>query len=234
VGRKQLLDDGIASTIGTNGKVNLVELVQAMQVAATRDIRGAKVLPSMLDVMGLQSNPRISQALTVLSDWEAAGAHRRDLDGDGQYDNSAAVALMDAWWLKSLKAAFGPTLGSAFEAVPNSIDDKPGPGGSSYLEGWYGHLQKDLDSLRGSPVASPFSRAYCGNGSLTACRAALVASLSDAIATLETQFGTDPNTWNADEAGDKIAFSGLDLTGPKPMMWQNRPTFQQVLEFDAP
>lgn len=230
VGRKQLLDDGIADVIG-DGKVNLVELVQAMEDAATRDLRGAKVLPSMLDVIGPQSDSRISQALGILSTWEASGAHRRDLDGDGQYDNSAAVALMDAWWLNSLKAAFGPTLGSAFEAVPNAIDDAPGPGGSAYLEGWYGHLKKDLDRLLGSPVNSWFSRQYCGNGVLAACRAALLASLDASIATLETKFGGDPTTWDANEAGDKIKFSGLDLTGPGPMAWQNRPTFQQVLEF---
>lgn len=232
VGRKQLLDDGLLATLNSGDeKVSMVELVQAMEDAATRDIRGAKVLPSMLAVLGIDSDPQIQNAISLLQSWSNNGAHRRDLDSDGQYDESSAVALMDAWWEPTLEAIFRPALGAAYDRVPTVHDDAPGPGGSSYLEGWYGQVQKDLRSVLGQSPPSPFTHGYCGGGTLSACRTALRASLSTAISALTAEFGASSSTWDADEEGDKIQFSGLDLTGPGPMMWQNRPTFQQVLSF---
>ena len=230
IGRKQLFNDKL-NEVKADGKINMVELVQVMEDGATRDLRGAEVLPYMLDVLGTDSDPRIQGAIDLLRDWSNNGAHRRDLSGDGQYEEQAAVALMDAWWEPTLEAVFRPTLGGAYERMPAIHDDKPGPGGSSYLEGWYGQVQKDLRNILTLGPPAPFSRTYCGQGSFSACRAALRASLSASIATLEADFGSSPSGWEADEDADKIAFSGLDVTGPDPMMWQNRPTFQQVLSF---
>lgn len=231
VGRKQLLEDGMQAALAEDRKVSMVELVQAMEDGTTRDLRGAKVLPYMLDVVGSDSDPQIQQAISFLRSWSNNGAHRRDLTGDGQYDESAAVALMDAWWEPTLEAIFRPALGAAYDRVPAIHDDAPGPGGSAYLEGWYGHVQKDLRSVLLIGPPAPFANNYCGSGSLSACRSALRASLSSAISALSAEFGSSPSGWDADEEGDKIRFSGLDLTGPEPMMWQNRPTFQQVLSF---
>lgn len=231
VGRKQLLEDGVQKALAGDGKVSMVELVQAMEDGATRDLRGAKVLPYMLDVLGSDTDPQVQRAISLLRSWTNNGAHRRDLTGDGQYDESAAVALMDAWWEPTLEAIFRPSLGAAYDRVPTIHDDAPGSGGSSYLEGWYGQVQKDLRSILVLGPPAPFAHSYCGGGSLGVCRSALRVSLSNAISALTAKFGSNPSSWDADEEGDKIKFSGLDLTGPKPMMWQNRPTFQQVLSF---
>jgi hypothetical protein len=73
---------------------------------------------------------------------------------------------------------------------------------------------------------------YCGKGSLKRCRAALVESLDNAVEALETVYGADPATWDADETGDQIDFTPVGLQDQPNMQWQNRPTFQQVLEFD--
>ena len=46
------------------------------------------------------------------------------------------------------------------------IENAPSSSGSSYDEGWYGYVYKDLRTELGLPVDGPYSRRYCGNGSL--------------------------------------------------------------------
>ena len=118
----------------------------------------------------------------MLTAWNAAGAHRRDLDGNGVYDHAAAVALMDRWWVPLTDAVFD-TLGPAVRgAMPLGRHDAPGPVGSAFIAGWYGIVHKDLrGAIAGAPIA-PFSRVYCGNGVLAACRAAVRNSLAAAVA----------------------------------------------------
>lgn len=230
--RSQPLDDRILAAAADDGKVSPVELVQAMADAATVDLRGDKVLPFMLEVIGDPGTARLRRAVDLLAAWHDAGAHRRDLDQDGGYDDAPAVALMDEWWERALAAAFGPELGGAYQAVPHQHDDLPGPVGSAYINGWYGQLQKDLRSVLGLPVSGPFHEQYCGQGGgLPACRAALLASLDQAVAALEDRDGTDPSGWDAGEGADAIQFSPIGVQGQRAMQWQNRPTFQQVLEF---
>ncbi|HXC50972.1 MAG TPA: penicillin acylase family protein [Candidatus Limnocylindrales bacterium] len=227
--RVQLLDDGVRAALAGDGKVSVVELVQAMETAATRDIRGAKILRTMLDALGTPSDSRLAAAASLLDVWERAGSHRRDLDLDGQYENQAAVALMDAWWPHVLSKVFGPALGGAFDDVPLEQNSPADPGGSSYWGGWYGQLDKDLRSVLGRPVAGAFSREYCGGGDAAACRTALTEALDDAVASLESQFSADSSTWDVDEEAEKIQFSPVGLVEVDPIPWQNRPTFQQVM-----
>ena len=180
--------------------------------AATVDLRGDRVLPFMLEVIGDPGGDRLGRAVDLLDEWQQEGAHRRDLDGDGEYEHAAAVALMDEWWDRALEAAFRPALREAFDDVPLARDDPPGPVGSAYITGWYGHLQKDLRSVLGRPVEGPFSRQYCGDGDgPAACRTALLASLDAAMSALEERFGEDPAAWDADEEGDFIRFTALGV-----------------------
>ncbi|MDQ4065203.1 MAG: hypothetical protein M3161_04080, partial [Actinomycetota bacterium] len=66
---------------------------------------------------------------------------------------------------------------------------------------------------------------------LAACRTALAASLEAAIAELEAAFGADPSAWDPTEEDDYIEFAAVGVQGQDPIQWQNRPTFQQVVEF---
>jgi hypothetical protein len=81
-------------------------------------------------------------------------------------------------------------------------------------------------------IRGQYSRIYCGSGSLTACRGALLRSLSDALGVSKTAiYGRD------DCAGDPQAScfdqnrwtSASGISVP-PFPLQNRPTFQQVIE----
>jgi acyl-homoserine lactone acylase PvdQ len=245
VGRMQLLADGVDGALSGDGMVSLVELVKAMGNAATRDVRGVYVLPYILQVIGTPSEPDLADAVSDLSSWVTNGSHRRDLDLDGKYDEAAAVALIDALWEPALQAAFKPALGDAYAAMPAIHDDAAGPGGSAYLEGWYGQLQKDLrDVLLGpSNVPDAFSRMYCGAGVLADCQTAMRAALANALAAVKAAYGNDEANWGVTCASgatacrgnikdaDAIQFSAIGVQEQRPMAWQNRPTFQQVLEF---
>ena len=228
------LDDRIQSAAAGDGKVDLVELVHAMGDAATVDLRGDKVLPLLLEVIGPPATQRLQAATALLQAWHDAGAHRRDQDADGQYEHQGAVALMDAWWARAVEAVFGDVLGDAFDDIPVTIDDAANSvdhNGSSYNDGFYGHVEKDLRALLGKPVDGGFSRGYCGGGVLGACRTALLESFDAAVTQLETDQGTNPATWNADETLDEIRYTSVGVAGIDPIPWQNRPTFQQVLQF---
>jgi acyl-homoserine lactone acylase PvdQ len=222
--RVQPLSDRIAA----DSSITQTELVQYMEDAGTVDLRGDKVVPVIAQLLGPSTgNPNADLGLQVLTAWAAAGAHRRDLDGDGVYDHAAAVALMDRWWVPLTDAVFD-TLGPAVRAaMPLGRHDAPGPVGSAFIAGWYGIVHKDLrGAIAGAPIA-PFSRVYCGDGVLAACRAAVTASLAAAVQSL----GPNPATWDANEVGDHIQFAAAGTASVPDMQWVNRPTFQQVVEY---
>jgi len=231
VQRVQMLDDGIRKYLKRKDKLSLVDLVNIMGDAATTDLRGTRVLPFMLKAVGKPSDPRLQEAVKLLKEWQRSGAHRRDKDMDGSYEHSPAVALMDAWWEPAAQAIFKPTLGDAYDALPMGHHDNPRAQGSAFQSGFYSHINKDLRTILGLRVRGKASRIYCGKGSLKVCRKDLVASLDTAVKALEEEFGADPSTWDADESGDQIDFTPVGLQDQPNMQWQNRPTFQQVLEF---
>jgi hypothetical protein len=150
---------------------------------------------------------------------------------------------MDAWWPKLVEAEFRPTLGDeVFGATKGMLElGGPYPGGEpsapDFADGWYGQVSKDLRDLLaanglGSAPKPPYSRLYCGGGSLETCRQALQNTLSEALAATPQQiYGQgacaenpqaschDMNRW--------VNASGVSVA---PFPFQNRPTFQQVIE----
>jgi hypothetical protein len=81
-------------------------------------------------------------------------------------------------------------------------------------------------------VRGRYSRVYCGNGSPAACRAALLASLADALGVSHTDlYGTgacksDPQA----SCFDKNHWTVASAISLPDFSFQNRPTFQQVVE----
>jgi hypothetical protein len=127
------------------------------------------------------------------------------------------------------------TLGPLVDDVPHAVDDHPRGGiGSAWDDvAWYGYVDKDLRQILGQPVAGPYSRTYCGAGSLTACQDALRASLLGAIERATSARGvTDVGALTYDKSIDDIRSTTAGVVGVRPIDWQNRPTFQQVVQFD--
>ena len=135
------------------------DLVNAMGNAGTQDLRGVEVLPYALRIIGTPSDPTLATAVSELQAWVASGAHRINRahpGAHGNYEQSDAVRIMDAWWPLLVRAEFGRCSGSGLLAQIESqfsINDQPGHGtsgphlGSSWDVGFYGIVQKDLRRL---------------------------------------------------------------------------------------
>ena len=240
--RSQPLDDRIVR--GTRGarRMSLAKLVDAMESAATVDLRGDKVLPWMLRVVGRPGNARLRAGVEELIRWQRSGAHRRDRDGNGRYEYATAIRIMDAWWPRAVRAQFEPTLGArGFATIASMIglDNEPnnhgGHMGSAYQNGWYGFVQRDLRSTLGVRVRGRYSRRYCGRGSLARCRTALRGTLAQAIGTLPSAIYQDDTCADAGRANDQKCFDAISHRAlgavTQPLIdWVNRPTFQQIVE----
>jgi hypothetical protein len=254
--RSQLLERRVRAAIAHGHKVYLPDIVGIMGDAATSDLRGQEVYPWMRRVVGSSvRDPRLSQLLSLLDSWSRAGSHRRDRFGRGYYEDSAAVALMDAWWNRLATAYFAASLGGGVVPALHglvSYNDAPGPSGDAFYGGFYSYIQKDLRDLlarfrRGSShraattaPKAPYSRIYCARGTLRSCRTLLISTLRGAVADLTTKYhSADPAAWRvpvrctagqSPPACDQIEFTTAGAITTPPIPWQNRGTFQQAVE----
>jgi hypothetical protein len=227
--RSQPLDDRIKRDIAGSRKITLEQLISNMEDAGTVDMRGVYVLPWILKVIDTVkiTNPARKEALQKLRAWGAAGAHRIDRNKDGVYEHARAIRIMDAWWPRLLRAQFEPTLGAGlFNQLPFG-HDAPGRIGSAFNSSSYGYVHKDLRDLLGASVKGPYSRVYCGQGSVSACRIALMGSLSAAL-----QHLSDAELYGGQTQAehDKIGFSAVGGITQPNIPWVNRPTFQQAVQ----
>ena len=256
VHRVQALDRRLDQRLASGDKFSLPELIDAMEDAGTVDLRAQEVLPVLLNAVGSPTEPALADAVAKLQAWVAAGGHRRDCTPvppactpDGRYEHSRAIEIMDAWWPRVVAATFKPALGDElYDAILRiqPLDNTPNRGdhfGSAYQFGWYGYLHKDLRSLLGQSVQGPYSRRYCGGGSLAVCRDALRASLRDALAvpasTLYDENAGMSGTQrvpgcpadNSDQwCFDSVRYSPVGAISVPTFHWINRPTWQQAVE----
>lgn len=234
--RSQALEKRLTPRIRGRKKIDLPGLVGVMSGAATADSRAAYVLPWLLKVVG--KDPATAPATALLRQWLKAGAPRVDRDRNGAYELQSAVALFDAWWEDGSQSvaydAMSGRLGPLTRQLPQGLDDHPRSGQGSSFNGiaWYGYLAKDLRSVLGKRVEGRYSTGYCGKGSLKACRATLRASLAAAVTrVLREQKKSSVTQLTYDKTLDSIRANTAGIVGVRPIDWQNRPTFQQVVSF---
>ncbi len=234
--RSLALEKRLVAKIKGKKKVDLPGLVGVMAGGATADSRAAYTLKWLLKVIG--KDRRTAAARAVLTQWLKAGAPRADRDRDGAYEYQSAIALFDSWWEDGSHSvafdAMSGRLGSLTRQLPQILDDHPRLGQGSSFNGvaWYGYLSKDLRSVLGKRVDGAYSTGYCGKGSLKACRATLRASLAAAVARVLQEQGTSSvGQLTYDKSEDYIRTTTGGVVGVRPIDWQNRPTFQQVVQF---
>jgi acyl-homoserine lactone acylase PvdQ len=145
---------------------------------------------------------------------------------------------------------------SGYNILPMQFTNTPNSGGahlgSAYDGGWEGYLQKTLQQLRGlhplAPFTSVVTHTWCGGGPAD-CHRAIDAVLLHVYRTLKGENGTARvSRWKvnseliADRASsgnanetlplyDAISFRPLGIVTQPLIDWQNRPTFQQVVQF---
>ncbi len=240
--RSQMIADKVRSATKGPRKITIAQLVQSMSESATQDVRGYRLLPTILNAVGKPKSPALRKALATLSTWNKKGAHRRDLDRDGVYEENAAVQLMDAWWPKLVEGEFKSALGAvAYERLEGMLElgDVVGvsPNAPAFSDGWWGYVSKDLRGIFGPKPKAPWSQSYCGKGSKKACRAMLQRTLAAALKVTPAQLyggGTgrcaaNPQPSCYDQNRPQVT-SGITLN---PFPFQNRPTFQQVVQLSS-
>ncbi|MFG2312525.1 penicillin acylase family protein [Streptomyces sp. NPDC048566] len=246
VHRGDLLDDRVAKLVASGG-VTRAALVKAMAEAALTDLRAEDVLPGLLKVLDSAplTDPTAAAAADKLSAWLAAGGRRTETSpGSHTYADADAIRILDAWWPLLVEAEFRPGLGDGLYAAFGRnlpVDEAPSAGhgptgahaGSAFQYGWWSYVDKDIRAVLGEPVKGGLGRTYCGAGSLTACRDTLIGTLKEAAG--RTAAGVYPGDDQC-SAGDQWCADSIvqrTLGGIKhgKIGWQNRPTYQQVVEF---
>jgi acyl-homoserine lactone acylase PvdQ len=218
---------------GFNVKNQLADVVSSMNRAATQDTKAVQIWPLISQVLagGPAPDALTQQAADLVSAWSAAGGSRLDRDLDGKIDDPGA-AVMDAAWNRLADAVMTPVLGDDIANQLAKINPRDTPAtknGGAFFDGWYEYVDKDLRTQLGQPVKGPFSRRYCGNGDLAACRASLWAAMKQAADELAAAQGPDAAAWRADATGERLVFKPGLLQDT--MRWANRTSFQQVVEF---
>ncbi|MFE2299949.1 penicillin acylase family protein [Streptomyces sp. NPDC059445] len=248
VHRGDLLEDRVSKLVAAGGVTRSV-LVKAMADAALADLRAEDVLPGLLKVVNSSpvTDSTAAAAVSKLSAWVTAGAKRKETSsGSHTYADADAIRILDAWWPLLVKAEFQPGLGSdLYTAFGNNlpVDEAPSAGhgptgshaGSSFQYGWWSYVDKDIRAVLGEPVQGGLSQTYCGGGSLTACRDLLISSLKEAAGkTAATVYPGDDQCSAGDQwCADSIVQRTLGGIKHGKITWQNRPTFQQVVEYTS-
>ncbi|WAX58125.1 penicillin acylase family protein [Jatrophihabitans cynanchi] len=200
--------------------------------------------------------------LTTLAGWIGDGSHRRKANaGQAQYAAAAAVAIADELIPNLIRALYDPILAAGgvstdgptptgYAALPMQFVNTPNSNGahqgSAYDGGYESYLVATLQQLLGAHPADGFgpelTARECGGGP-AGCSAAIDRALRATYdALVSANGGADVGAWNASSASaaagqsmpefDAIAFRAMGIIGQPTIDWQNRPTFQQVVQFE--
>ncbi|WP_030379437.1 MULTISPECIES: penicillin acylase family protein [unclassified Streptomyces] len=248
VHRGDLLEDRVKKLVAAGG-VTRSSLVKAMADAALADLRAEDVLPKLLAVVtsSTVTDSATAAAVSKLSAWVSAGAKRTETSaGSKTYANADAIRVLDAWWPLLVKAEFAPGLGDDLYTAMTAnlpIDESPsaahGPtgshAGSSFQYGWWSYVDKDIRAVLGEQVQGPLAHAYCGDGSLNACRTVLLDTLKEAAGRSASQVYPGDDLCSAGDqwCADSIVQRALGGIKHGNISWQNRPTYQQVVEYTS-
>lgn len=230
-------DDLLYRPAGGASGVDPAGALKITQTAATQDLRGVAIVPEMRRLFAARAPVGADARLgwSMLSSWESAGAHRRDLNYD-RFTDDPGVTIMNELFPRLVNELLGKTLGSDVLGMLGSADDAPALLGSAYNNGLYGPITLELQRADGSQQRPSGLPTYCGDGTAAGCSAVVSALLADAVAAARKaqSFLTQPfpSLWRSSQLFERIRFLPI-ITNPFSMRWQNRPTFQQLTAFSG-
>lgn len=255
VHRGDLLDHRIAERLEAGDTFDRVSLTQVMAEAGVTDLRAERVLPDLLRLIDTEpvDDPELAARVDELREWSEDGGRRVETErGSHVYEHASAIQLMDAWWPLLVRGMFEPELGTpAYQALTDvlRINESPSgwqngePGlqsgqghqGSAFQHGWFGQVSKDVRVALGDDVPGGLDESLCGGGDASACRQVLLDTLAEAAVTpAEEVYPGDAECEAGDQwCADAIVHSKIGGIGHKKVTWQNRPTYQQVVEFPS-
>jgi acyl-homoserine lactone acylase PvdQ len=212
------------------GKLDMADVVSAMNAGATQDVRAIFTVPLLAKLLKGSKAPstQAKQMLNQMVAWHNKGGSRLDLNDDGKIDAPGAASL-DVAWPKIADAFMKPVLGSQLDEL-NSLFSRFDQPPSGQYSGWYQYFDKDIRSLLGKKVKSPFRVKYCGHGKKAACQKAVWNAIAAAGTDLAADQGSsNPADWHSDATKEQIKFGPVSLI---TMRYTNRPSgIQQVISF---
>lgn len=230
--RVDLLVDRVCGRDG----LQLSDVVAAHTAAGDADLRGAEVLPAVLDVLEASTapSPRLEAVRQVLDRWASAGAYRRDNNNDLLYDDPA-VGIMDELFEPLVRQMFGDQLGGLIETVPLRIDAGARVTSSSFGYGWYGMVERDLRRVGGDDTTGARLPVACGSGVLVQCQDRLWDAIRTAAYPVEAaQFPwmrDTPSQWSTTTLRrGRMTFLPI-VFNPVSMRWSNRPAYELAVQF---
>jgi acyl-homoserine lactone acylase PvdQ len=208
--RADMLAERLAAFQATGKKFDIANMVEIMADTGFTDLRGARVLPLLLQIMQMGTlDATQTQVVTMMQDWidsgsgawingqPGLGAWRRDRNDDGVYDQRAQVVLMDAWYphlvdglLPQVTAIDG---GDSANTNPTSCSglalqcrlDAPRAQGSAFEYGYFEMMKRVLEMALDTPGHASYRALACaGTGALGDCRNAVLTALDQALADL--------------------------------------------------
>lgn len=255
--RSNMLDDRVKGLVNSGRKISRADMVKAMQDAAVTDLRGEDVLGKLLRVIDSEriTDPKLTKLVDSLREWQRDGAKRVETEpGSHEYAHSDAIRVFDAWWPKLATAEFRPNMGAPlFSAMTKALQLNESPSnhqngekhgdadantaqphrGSAFQFGWWSYVDKDLRSVLGQKVRGRLGGQYCGGGNLAQCRNVLLTTLKRAAhESPEKVYPGDDDCDAGDQwCADSIIHRPMGGVTDGKIGWQNRPTYQQVVQF---
>ncbi len=227
-GRARLLSDQMAE-LAEAGDITLTDLVNVIRTAATQDAHGVHLGPAMTALVTPAAGTE-TDALDAIEMWIADGAHRIDSDGDGNQDSGNAVAVFDAWYDGLADATFDDELDGLYDYVSrNKNAGADHSNGSAYFADFSDFLLNLLT------VPDGYAINYCedvNTDPIETCEELVQRTFEAAVAEIETDQGSDVSMWTFPV--DTITFSSVGFDPAFDMPWQNRGTWNQAIQFDAP
>jgi acyl-homoserine lactone acylase PvdQ len=234
--RSQMLDMQLRSELARHRRLTRAEVVQAAEAAATMDLSGLEVVPSLAAFLGPVKDPEAAALLAQLEPWSLEGAHRmKPGPSASQYIDAPAVAIWDEAYPRVIEALFSPIFGaggvrtygglpSGYDVVKMVFEDTPNDmgahDGDGYYGGWDGYVTKALSQLQGGRVAQPFSPAVESRlcGAPSRCRTALLSALDQTYSSMVAANGGshDVADWTQNTAtASAAAQAGAPVTMPQ-------------------
>ena len=219
-------------------KIDLPGMVGVMAGGATADSRAAYTLPWLLKVIGKDPQDRAGPAPCSAV---ARGRARRASTGTATAPTSTrprSRCSTPGGRTAHESVAYDAMSGRLGAAdPPAAAAPRRPPAARPGLFVQRGRLVRL--PLQGPPLGAreatwpaPYSTGYCGKGSLQACRATLRASLAPpSPGCCRSRAGPRSASSPTTRHEDDIRSNTAGVVGVRPIDWQNRPTFQQVVEF---
>jgi hypothetical protein len=117
----------------------------------------------------------------------------------------------------------------------SSVESAQPHKGSSFQYGWWSYVSKDLRTVLGEHVDGPLPAAYCGGGDPAQCRQVLLDTLRAAANEPASEvYPGDADCAAGDQwCADSIIQRPMGGVTDWPTNWQNRPTYQQVVQYPS-